>query len=1459
MGDTGPDEPSSWQGSRPSSGHMVYQPMREDEPSSSVPSSSSASFLQSVYRGQGIFQNSNRYAADSYDVQGASVSSQMYQVAESSYQPSQQDSEQQQQFGDLATAGNEAQVQVAGYSSMENDSDGYGNGQSVASSSVCDTGYPVHQLIVDAQNRIVAVQRVISPDVDSTVSQSANGVQIPRQQVAETASSDPRSLLAQPSTSGTSLLRMRQSQSEVSTSGESSAQVRRSLYHRDSGEIGQGHGEVEAEQSSSVRSARRGFEVMESAVSSITGSSSNEAEVTHRIPVKHERRSIDDIVSGEPDTTQTDEEEGYQGIEKDYGDDSSSIDDRDDLSSDMLPLENQQQPSSSNNVVDSTQMMAIRLPVSQSGLPAVSNLPTSFMQVNVTNGYPEQIQATSQAQLAANELPLSQFTTSELAASASQLVSSMESQLNTTNYILNSSVDTSSRIDSSDIGTQFSSYVSSRGLAVDSSGMEPQAGTSSSSDSFQNRRKSSRIAGLDNEFPSLKKPVYESKPYNPKQLWCEECMQGYDIECEQHRLLPIQDKVVFSRAWASLPQCLQIFRIEDDNNDLGVFSKRSIIKRTQFGPFVAELVDSEDKVTNRKFPLMVERDDTTLYLETSDENMCNWMMFVRPAESFAEQNLVAYQHGSEIYFTVTKDITEPKTELKVWYAAHYAERWNKPCHVATEEDLQAMEEQLCKFHCYECPKRFKSAAGLQRHLIAHDSDPLKTSTVEEPSSSELMSPPRQRKRKPFASQTGLRKKLLAAKKYKESGSAENSGSSPAIFHWKKRSTNIYLNKTLKKYQKWHGGDAFRKSAYSQSQKFEAPEDSASELGCVSCDIVFSNPTLLNMHMLSHNEEELDDSKFAFQLESMGLQVGTSSQIQVDCPGCSRQFFNKRDLIHHVVEHGAPKSTASYGNQDYHSDIMNSSSSPSRQHRCGVCFKSFTTLDRLAKHHQCHGDEADKPFQCNVCFKRFINNSAMSCHMKIHSTAKYYQCPICQLGFDQTSAMREHSLIHANANGSFNCPHCDKVFLEFLVLKKHVRGFHTNRTYPCTVCEKVFPRPDKLRLHMLRHSSVRDFMCDTCGRQFKRKDKLKEHIKRMHSADREEKDRLKAMKPVSKKFIPKVSPTEYHRFIYKCHLCLLGFKRRGMLVNHIAKRHPDLKPESVPELNLPILKTQRDYYCQYCDKVYKSSSKRKAHILKNHPGSELPQSARKKSNIDEIPGVPNPTYSQTVGSITTMPHQCEHCHKQYASKAKLLQHQRKHHPEMMPHLQERLKREALHHLPQNVGQSGETATYVVERCDEVQDSQAADLLTQAMSELTQSVDFRQISGGQGSEQAYLTRLGQGTPTMVQIQTSGGQGTQTIELTHLSQALQHFAPPQGHLPIQVQVSTGVDGQIALPITTSQAGPSAGSATHIVTVDPVPSAEVSPQQNTTQPQQLNFPPISIVSGAYLPKSWTYPYKSH
>lgn len=59
-------------------------------------------------------------------------------------------------------------------------------------------------------------------------------------------------------------------------------------------------------------------------------------------------------------------------------------------------------------------------------------------------------------------------------------------------------------------------------------------------------------------------------------------------------------------------------------------------------------------------------------------------------------------------------------------------------------------------------------------------------------------------------------------------------------------------------------------------------------------------------------------------------------------------------------------------------------------------------------------------------------------------------------------------------------------------------------------------------------------------------------------------------------------------------------------------------------------------------------------MKNHPGAALPPSNRQKES--EFLGLPNPSFSQTVGSITTIPQGCQWCHKQYASKVSLFSHQ-----------------------------------------------------------------------------------------------------------------------------------------------------------------------------------------------------------
>ncbi|XP_053980870.1 PR domain zinc finger protein 10-like [Hylaeus volcanicus] len=417
------------------------------------------------------------------------------------------------------------------------------------------------------------------------------------------------------------------------------------------------------------------------------------------------------------------------------------------------------------------------------------------------------------------------------------------------------------------------------------------------------------------------------------------------------------------------------------------------------------------------------------------------------------------------------------------------------------------------------------------------------------------------------------------------------------------------------------------------EKENSRRNNSKEWKCSVCCLIFRKPILLNLHTLTHGTDK--------------IKTKTYSTV---CPQCGIQFQKQKELINHVSQHGRLSLTKA------------KRLTPLSTYKCSMCYKRFATKVRLQQHCLVHGAEDQKPLPCNICFKRFMNNSALSCHLKTHKENKQvFECPMCRQLFSQSMALKDHIETHKKEDGTFSCPYCQRIFIKYSVIRKHIRSHHCERKHKCQVCAKRFATVDKLQMHLLKHSDHRQFHCANCGKQFKRKDKLKEHITKLHNSQTATEEQMSRVTQ-TKKFVPKVNPNDYNRFVYKCHQCLVGFKRRGMLVNHLAKRHPDVAPESVPELNLPILRQTRDYYCQYCDKVYKSSSKRKAHIMKNHPGAALPPSNRQKESV--YSDLPNPTFSQTVGSITTIPQGCQWCHKQYASKAKLLQHQRKKHSNLM---------------------------------------------------------------------------------------------------------------------------------------------------------------------------------------------------
>ncbi|XP_059685597.1 PR domain zinc finger protein 10 isoform X6 [Gavia stellata] len=865
------------------------------------------------------------------------------------------------------------------------------------------------------------------------------------------------------------------------------------------------------------------------------------------------------------------------------------------------------------------------------------------------------------------------------------------------------------------------------------------------------------------------------RPFDPNDLWCEECNNAHPSVCPKHGPLhPIPNRPVLTRARASLPLVLYIDRFLG-----GVFSKRRIPKRTQFGPVEGPLVrqtELKDCYIHLKVSLdkgdRKDRDlQEDLWFELSSEALCNWMMFVRPAQNHLEQNLVAYQYGHHIYYTTIKNV-EPKQELKVWYAASYAEFVNQKIHDISEEERKVLREQEKNWPCYECNRRFMSSEQLQQHLNSHDEK------LDFFSRARGRGRGRGKRRFGPGRRPGRPPKFMRMEVTSENGEKCEEGTQDLLHFSSKGQFDEAGQVTL--------------NGLEQQEQTPVPSETQSAL-----------------------EQQSENHPLQIQPQHDESTVPTQSTMTADDMRRAKRI--RLELQNAALQHLFIRKSF-------------------RPFKCLQCGKAFREKDKLDQHLRFHGREGNCPLTCDICNKGFINSGALESHMKFHMDQKTYSCIFCPESFDRLDLLKDHVAIHVN-DGYFTCPTCKKRFPDFIQVKKHVRSFHSEKIYQCTECDKAFCRPDKLRLHMLRHSDRKDFLCSTCGKQFKRKDKLREHMQRMHNPEREAKkaDRISR----SKTFKPRIASTDYESFMFKCRLCMMGFRRRGMLVNHLSKRHPDMKIEEVPELTLPIIKPNRDYFCQYCDKVYKSASKRKAHILKNHPGAELPPSIRKLRPAG--PGEPDPmlsTHTQLTGTIATPPVCCPHCSKQYSSKTKMVQHIRKKHPEFaqLPNtIHAPLATAVISSTPAVLTTDSTTGETVV----------TTDLLTQAMTEISQTLttDYRTPQGDYQRIQ-YIP---------VSQSTTGLQQPQHIQLQVVQVA-------QATSPHQSQHSTVDVGQLHDPQTYTQ---HAIQVQHIqVGGQPLsPSSqqsqqELSPSQmqttTSTPNQALQQQQGSSVQHTYLPSTW-------
>uniref|UniRef100_A0A672H6V6 PR domain containing 4 n=1 Tax=Salarias fasciatus TaxID=181472 RepID=A0A672H6V6_SALFA len=385
-------------------------------------------------------------------------------------------------------------------------------------------------------------------------------------------------------------------------------------------------------------------------------------------------------------------------------------------------------------------------------------------------------------------------------------------------------------------------------------------------------------------------------------IWCTLCERSYTSDCPEHGPVTfIPDAPIQSRARLSLPRPLCL-RISVADEPLGVFARDVIPPRTCFGPMVGQhcsnvdLSDWPEKDTPQIWK-MYHNNVLEFCIVTTDENECNWMMFVRKARTREEQNLVAYPANGKLFFCTTTEI-HPDQELLFYYSRDYCRLMGVP---------QVLDGQLC-----QCGKECSSFNELKSHLSSHSS----THSHNQPPHGHSQGHVREKKFKcnmcsqAFITSTKLNVHFMGhvgMKPHKcEYCSKAFSDPSNLRMHLK-------IHTGQKNYRCTVCEKSFTQKSHVASHMLI--HTGAEKLKCDLCDRAFIRKHDLKQHMFSHTHER-----------------------RIQCPKCNKHFLKTNHLKKHMNSHE--------GRRDF---------------VCEKCHKAFLTKYHLTRHLKiCKGPKTDRP-------------------------------------------------------------------------------------------------------------------------------------------------------------------------------------------------------------------------------------------------------------------------------------------------------------------------------------------------------------------------------------------------------------------------------------------------------------------------------------------------------------------
>ncbi|XP_061494943.1 PR domain zinc finger protein 4 isoform X4 [Rhineura floridana] len=408
-------------------------------------------------------------------------------------------------------------------------------------------------------------------------------------------------------------------------------------------------------------------------------------------------------------------------------------------------------------------------------------------------------------------------------------------------------------------------------------------------------------------------------------IWCTLCDKAYPSDCPDHGPVTfVLDTPIESRARLSLPKQLVI---------------RQSIMGTEVGSAMKSLMSAGSQDLSFTTHLkMYHNNVLEFYIITTDENECNWMMFVQKARNREEQNLVAYPHDGKIYFCTSCDIP-PDHELLFYYSRDYARQIGVPEHP---------DAHTC--HCgKECASYTEFKAHLSSHIHSHFPSQGHSSTHGPGHSKERkwkcsMCP------QAFISPSKLHVHFMGhmGMKPHKCDFCSKAFSDPSNLR-----THLKIHTGQKNYHCALCGKSFTQKAHLESHM--VIHTGEKNLKCDYCDKLYMRRQDLKQHVLTHTQER-----------------------QIKCPQCGKLFLRTNHLKKHLNSHE--------GKRDY---------------VCEKCSKAYLTKYHLTRHLKiCKGptsnlsaqedDDEDESSEeelinsvsnetCRLNTTMYLTNDTLPCH------------------------------------------------------------------------------------------------------------------------------------------------------------------------------------------------------------------------------------------------------------------------------------------------------------------------------------------------------------------------------------------------------------------------------------------------------------------------------------------------